>query len=66
MSEAYWRAAMTALAMQAFADIDRRFAELYPNAGPVLESLRPAAEAIQRRVQESETRRPLYLSLPIG
>lgn len=46
------RAAMAALAMRSLAAVDQRFHETFPDAGPVPESLRPAFDAIQQRIQD--------------
>jgi hypothetical protein len=54
MSELDRRAAYAALASRALSEVDRRFTEIHPDAGPVPEGLRPAYDMIQRRIQEVE------------
>jgi hypothetical protein len=52
MSDADRRAAMAALVTQSFAAVDRAFQESHPDAGPVPESLQPAYDTIQQRMQQ--------------
>lgn len=54
MSNADRRAAMAALAMQSLAQIDRRFDEQFPDAGPVPDELQPISNHLQKQIREIE------------
>ena len=52
MSEDDRRAALAALAMQQLGEVDRKFHEEFPDAGPVPDDLQPAVKMLQQRLQE--------------
>lgn len=54
LSDADRRVAMAQLATQAMAEVDRKFHELYPNAGPPPDELAPLLDRVQKQKQEIE------------
>ena len=54
LAEADRRVAMAQLATQAMAAVDRKFHELYPDAGPPPAELAPLLERVQKQKQQIE------------